>query len=222
MSGLTVAIPVRSSREGKTRLAAHLSAVDRFSLIRTMLSTVIDAVRAAGIAERILVISPDEEVLTFVAELDDLVYPVRQSLHRPGLNAAAEIARERALRSGSERLLILFGDLPAVSPDDLRNLVAESAPVLIATDWRGAGTNGLMLRLDRPETHEFRFTYGAESHRLHLSEATRLGLEPVTALISGVALDLDTAEDFTALLASDREMPDWLRALPIQPQEISA
>ena len=34
--------------------------------------------------------------------------------------------------------------------------------------------------------------------------------------------DLDTAEDFNALIASGRNLPDWLRALPIQLQETIA
>lgn len=222
MTGLTAAIPVRSFREGKTRLAGHLSSIERANLIQSMLMSVIEAAREAEIADRVLVVSADEEVLAFAADLDDLVVPVRQSLLAPGLIAAAEIARQRAIACGSERLLILFGDLPSVSAGDLRDLAQESAPVVIATDRVGAGTNGLLLRLDYPETHEFRFVYGPDSCRLHLEEATRLGLEPVAAVIGGLALDLDTAEDFSALLASDRAIPDWLRALPIQPQEISA
>ena len=222
MTGLTVAIPVRSFREGKTRLAGHLSALERVTLIRSMMMSVIEAVRESGIADRVLVVSADEEVLAFAADLDDLVVPLHQSQTAPGLNAAAELARERALTSGSNRLLMLFGDLPGVSAGDLLELARAFAPVVIATDRSGAGTNGLMLRLDHPATHEFRFAYGPESCRLHLDEANRLGLESVASVIGGLALDLDTAEDFSALLASDRAIPDWLRALPIQVQEIRA
>jgi 2-phospho-L-lactate guanylyltransferase (CobY/MobA/RfbA family) len=106
-----------------------------------------------------------------------------------------------------------------VTPEDIREILKERTPVVIATDWIGGGSNGLLLNLNDPVTHDFQFAYGSGSRWLHEQEALRLGLEATTIVTGGVAHDLDTTEDFRALIASGRKIPDWLRTLPIPHQE---
>ena len=222
MNGLSVMIPVRSFHDGKSRLASRRPAGPRAILVRQMLEAVIDAVIESGVADRVAIVSPDEAVLNFANSYRSGISGLRQPLDKPGLIAAAELSRQTALSQHTGRMLMLFGDLPTAMPDDIRLIAAESAPVVIATDWVGGGTNGLLLDLNHPGTHEFRFAYGSGSRWLHEAEANRLGIQPATVVTGGVAYDLDTAEDFKALIASARDLPDWLRALPIQLQETIA
>lgn len=222
MNDLAVMIPVRSFHGGKTRLAEVLPEDARNQLVRAMLDRVIHATLDSGAADRVTLISPDQAVVDYAQAFGSTVSGLQQSIETPGLNAAADLARLTAIDLGTRRLLILFGDLPSVSPDDIRSIAAQPAPVVIATDWIGGGSNGLMLDLSNPRTHEFTFAYGPDSRWLHEAEALRLGLEPTTIVTNGVAYDLDTVEDFRALVVSNRELPDWLRALPIQHQETIA
>lgn len=222
MKDLAVMIPVRSFHGGKTRLAEVLPEDARNQLVRAMLNGVIRATLDSDVADRVSLISPDQAVVEYARTFGSAVSGLEQPIETPGLNAAADLARHMAIDHGFQRLLMLFGDLPSVTPGDIRAVAAETAPVVIATDWIGGGSNGLMLDLVNPRTHEFTFAYGADSRWLHEAEALRLGLEPTTIVTNGVAYDLDTVEDFRALIASDREIPDWLRALPIQYQETIA
>lgn len=222
MIPLTVMIPVRSFHEGKTRLSSVLPADERRRLVQDMLDVVIHAALDSDVVNEVVLVSPDDAVLEFAHSLHPRVTGIRQPADQPGLIPAADLARRFAIGHGVSRLLILFGDLPTVTSEDIRGLCAETAPLVIATDWLGGGSNGMLLNLENPLTHEFNFAYGPGSRWLHEAEANRLGLESSTAVIGGVAYDLDTAEDFTALIASGRELPEWLQALPIQQQETIA
>src|SRR5690606_422821 len=100
--------------------------------------------------------------------------------------------------------------------------VRRDAPVVIAPDRHGRGTNALMLRLragqSRPDVPldpdeqsgpVFRFQFGPGSYVLHRAEAERLGFDVATANMPGTALDLDTPADLdemeqrTATFAAD-------------------
>jgi 2-phospho-L-lactate guanylyltransferase len=119
-------------------------------------------------------------------------------------------------------MLILFGDLPVLEPDDVRSLVRRDAPLVLATDRHGAGTNAMMLRLGSAAAREFSFAYGADSRHAHLEEADRLGLDAVTAISAGTAIDLDTLEDIELLRAHGRSLPEWLRITDSEREEKSA
>jgi 2-phospho-L-lactate guanylyltransferase len=222
MGDIAVAIPVRSFMSGKTRLMAVLTVAERQLLIRNMLGTVVRAVLASGVAESITIISSDDEVLEFADSFGPPTTGIRQPGTQPGLIAAASFAHRHAIDTGARRWLFLFGDLPVLLPDDVRRFAEESAPVVIATDWTGSGTNGLMLALDDPRTHEVVFAYGPGSRWLHEAEAQRLGIASTTVVIEGVAHDLDTVEDFSAILATGRVLPPELSTLPVLQQEKTA
>jgi 2-phospho-L-lactate guanylyltransferase len=223
MTGAIAIIPIRSLSEGKSRLAGYVSNDDRAELIRTMFEHVIATVKAAGVIDRIVVISPDPAVIDLMSRDSDVrVMAVKQPEGRPGLNAAIELGRELAtdLRAGA--MLVLFGDLPLIKPDDVRSLVRRDAPLIIATDRHGVGTNALMLRLGSASAAEFRFAYGAISRQRHLNEADRLGLDAITAVSAGTAVDLDTIDDVERLGAYGRSFPAWMARFSAAIEEKSA
>jgi 2-phospho-L-lactate guanylyltransferase len=111
-----------------------------------MLALVVRAIADSGAVGAVVVVSSDEEVLRLAASLDPLAYPLSQDLARPGLNLALEDARAWAARQGAAGLLVISGDLPLLSPSDVRALVRRDAPVVIAPDRHGLGTNALLLR----------------------------------------------------------------------------
>lgn len=222
MSGIVAVIPIRSFTEGKSRLAGALSPLDRERLVRAMFEHVVDTVRRSGAVDRIVVVSPDPAVLSAAKSFDPALETLLQPSDQAGLNAAVAIGRDRAIRERAGGVLVLFGDLPVVQPEDVRSLVRRDAPVVIATDRHGSGTNALMLRLGSRAGETFTFAYGPNSRQRHLEEAERLGLETVTAISAGTAIDLDTVDDIERLRAFGRALPEWLGELTERIEEKSA
>jgi 2-phospho-L-lactate guanylyltransferase len=202
MSGGTVVlVPIRSLTGGKTRLAGALTPEARASLTRSMLTRVVGAAVSSGVVQTVLVISPDPAVLHLAAGLDERVVAVEQNSGAPGLNGTIEQGRSWAMAHRAGAFLVLFGDLPLLDADDVRHLVRRDAPVVIAPDRHGAGTNALLLRFGAFEEDQepFRFGFGVGSYAHHVDEAHRLGLDVAVSLTPGTSLDLDTPDDLAAI-----------------------
>ncbi|MGH2560059.1 MAG: 2-phospho-L-lactate guanylyltransferase [Thermomicrobiales bacterium] len=196
--GIVGIVPIRSLTGGKTRLAEAVSPRMREEFVRRMLLGVLAAIHESRALSAVAVVSPDRDALTLAAGAGAV--PVEQDSARPGLNAAIDIGRRWAEERGAGAMLVLFGDLPLLTGDDVRNLVRRDAPLVLAPDRHGAGTNALLLRLgDSAEGHRFRFHYGYESYANHVDEAHRLGLEVTTSIAPGTTLDLDTPDDLRLL-----------------------
>lgn len=196
MKGVVAVIPIRSLTTGKMRLAATIADAERRSMIVGMLDRVVAAARGSGVLDAIAVVSPDPEALALAGTMGVAAIP--QPTDRPGLDAAIDLGRAWALERQATAMLVLFGDLPLITPDDVRNLVRRDAPVVIAPDRHDQGTNALLLRLGA-SGREFRFQYGAGSKQRHVDEAHHLHLEVATAVAMGTAFDLDTPDDLATL-----------------------
>jgi 2-phospho-L-lactate guanylyltransferase len=172
-----------------------------------MLLGVIAAARESTAIEAVAVVTPDPATLSLAASLGPDVYPVAQSTTEPGLNAAIDLGRRWAVERGASGIIVLFGDLPLLTGADVRNLVRRDAPVVLAPDRHGAGTNALVVRLGRSgKGRSFTFHFGAGSYAAHVDEAHRLGLEAATSISFGTAFDLDTPEDMRALGWNGRDL----------------
>jgi 2-phospho-L-lactate guanylyltransferase len=166
-----------------------------------MLTRVVGAAAESDVVETVLVISPDPAVLHLAASLHQRVVAIEQDSSAPGLNGAIEQGRSWATAHRAGAFLVLFGDLPLIDSDDVRHLVRRDAPVVIAPDRHGAGTNALLLRFGmiEPDQEPFRFGFGIGSYAHHVDEAHRLGLDVAISLTPGTALDLDTPDDLAAI-----------------------
>ncbi|MGI8642794.1 MAG: 2-phospho-L-lactate guanylyltransferase [Thermomicrobiales bacterium] len=201
LGGLVIVIPARGVVAGKSRLTAALSAEARAALSERMLRRVICAALEADVATAVVVVSPDQATLDLAVSVDPAVYPLRQDVTMPGLNPALHQARRWAIHQGAAAMLILFGDLPLLAPGDVRALAWAEAPVVLAPDRHGEGTNAALVPLAGRKTGEgFRFQFGAQSLAAHLEEADRIGLRAATVVSPGTAFDLDTPEDWRSLL----------------------
>lgn len=202
--GMVAVIPARGLVNGKTRLAGELPPEARAALTRRMLRGVVQAALDSGVLAAVTVVSPDPAALALVTGIDDRVVSLVQDAASPGLDAAVAVGRDWAVDRGAVGLLVLFGDLPLLTGDDVRRLVAHDAPVVLAPDHHGTGTNALLLRLAPAAdgSSAFRFQYGVGSYARHLDEAHRLGLRVATNRAPGTAFDLDTPADLRSLLAA--------------------
>ena len=111
-----------------------------------------------------------------------------------------------------EELLILHADLPLVTAEALRDLIAQAPEAPSATLVRpgDGGTNAMLLR----PPGRFPLAYGRGSGDLHESAAREAGLAVRRADAPALALDLDTPSDVRALLSTAEGRGDGGGALP--------
>ena len=183
-----IIVPHRGLAAAKTRLAPVLDNTERQALAKRLLERVLAVSReACGDA---VVISPSEALGPLVVAAGArLVHQLGM-----GLNAGLEQARGDALADRIDTLLVLHGDLPNLSTDDIAALLAAvpgAGGVAIAPDRAGGGTNGLALR--PPDAIPFRFGIG--SLAAHRAAAEAAGVAMAEVHRSGLAFDLDTPAD---------------------------
>jgi 2-phospho-L-lactate guanylyltransferase len=184
-------IPVKPLRAGKSRLAAVLGADQRAALNKHLFGRVLDATLNTFRPERIVVVTADTLLLPLMRG---------QELHAledvgDGLNAALGLGCRYAAERGARSIVVLPSDLPTVTSDDVRALVAALGPgprCVIAPDEQEQGTNALALAPPDPDF----FRFGPDSFQAHLEAAKALGVKPHILRRPGLANDLDTPDDY--------------------------
>jgi 2-phospho-L-lactate/phosphoenolpyruvate guanylyltransferase len=103
----------------------------------------------------------------------------------------------RTLAIHSRAILIVSADLPLLQPADAAAMLAagEARRVVLAPSRDAAGTNALLL----PPATLFRPAFGRGSRAAHRARARACGLRVVEVCRPGLAFDLDTPADLTAL-----------------------
>lgn len=221
MTSIAALVPIRGRVNGKSRLADRFEPWERRVLIESMARHVVSTLMRSEVVTRVMVISKDIDFIDDVLPDISGVSLVHQPDSVPGLNAGIGLGREWAIMRGVSRLLLISGDLPLLTVDDVRELSRQSSPVVLAPDWTGRGTNGVLLNQRRsPRTSrgttddknliaEFTFRFGHDSLRKHEMEAARMGAASETVLGRGTRYDLDTPDDWTHLdpLTRERLLP---------------
>jgi 2-phospho-L-lactate guanylyltransferase len=196
-------VPFKALDHAKSRLSGALSLAERRSLARWMGARVVEALLTSGVVERIGLVGGDP-VLARRWRDDPRVVAVRATSH--SLNRDLEAGRRWALRQDADALLVALGDLPLVTGDSVRAVVARSSAqrVVIAPDRRQDGTN---LLLQTPPDL-LPFAYGRHSLALHLNAARRVGVEPEIYRSEETSFDVDTPLDLAQLVARGLWLPD--------------
>ncbi len=185
-------VPVKRLNRAKSRLAPALSPRERASLARNMLAHVLEAIARSGAVDTIAVIGPGVD--TGKWSLPHGVVPLAQS--RTGLNNALEEGRQWAISHGAGALLVVFADLPLLTPEDVAAIVklgSQPGTVVLAPDRHRRGTNAL---LSRPAALA-RFAFGPDSYSRHAALALQAGASLQTYYSQGTALDVDTPDDLS-------------------------
>ncbi len=186
-------VPLKNLAYAKSRLAGQLSPAQRRRLVREMLERVLETLllcRNEATLAAVSLVSSDPEAQALALERGATLLPERAG----GLNAALEGARAALIAAGTPAMLIVPGDVPLITPHDLRSMVellASGADVVMAPDAAGRGTNALALRLPGALPLQF----GIESAPLHRRSAAQLALFLREYHSATLALDIDTAEN---------------------------
>ncbi len=189
-----VVVLVKDFDSAKQRLGPALDPPQRRALARRNASR---AIRAAGAAERRLVVAGSDEAAALATELgaEVLVEPRQE-----GQNVAAQRGLARATENGADAVLLLSSDLPLVTKKSVRDLLREASrlapPVVVAVPATGrGGTNALYLRPPRAIGLHF----GADSLAAFRREAQALGVRFEIHISPAMALDLDEPADLARL-----------------------
>jgi 2-phospho-L-lactate guanylyltransferase len=189
----TALVPMKSLKEAKSRLATHLTPEQRAGLMLQMLHHVLSVLQESGVFAHVSVVSADTDVLAQAQRWGAIPLTEERSGHNPALTAAA--VHERA--NGVEALLTISADLPLLQPQDIRELVkkSHSADVVLAPSQDRTGTNALLVRppLALP------YVFGVNSLPHYQAEAEKRNLHYEFHSTLGMALDIDTIDDITAL-----------------------
>jgi 2-phospho-L-lactate/phosphoenolpyruvate guanylyltransferase len=209
LSRLVAIVPLRSLESAKSRLGEPLDAEERQALVAGLLDRTVRAAGGVEAIESVVVVSPDPTVLKAASVAG--ATPVRQL--DDGLNEGLRTAARWAIADGATALVVLAGDLPAVSVAAIDAVIAAAANgrrpdralVALVADRHGRGTNVLLL--SPPDAIPFRF--GPGSRAAHLAEAKTIGAVALE-LDSPLALDLDLPEDL--ILADELHLldPAWV------------
>ena len=115
-----------------------------------------------------------------------------------GHNTAATQGIRAVLEDGIERALLVPGDCPLLSPAELDALLTHPTgerSALIVPDRHGTGTNALLLT--PPDV--LAPSFGPDSRRRHLADASAAGVPAEVVELESLALDVDTLDDLEAL-----------------------
>ncbi len=186
-------IPVKSLRDGKTRLAPALGPTQRRDFMDRLLTHTLSQAAIFPGLERTLVVSACGETHARAGALG------AQVLNESGcgLNAAVKQAQKVIRQRGATQMLVVPSDLPFVRSEDLQYLsdLAASNTIVIAPDRSVHGTNGLCFDAKL----EFSFAFGPDSYARHTEHARQLQCADATASRPGLAFDVDTPDDLAEM-----------------------
>jgi 2-phospho-L-lactate guanylyltransferase len=188
-------VPVKALAASKSRLFPDLerAAVARLSV--AMMTDVVAALQRVPRLARVAVVTPDTEVARAAAAAgaEALLRP------DPGLNAAVENAGAELAPAAGDGLLVVLGDVAALTPGDLETLLeAVEAPGAALAPSSDGGTSAL-LRVPR-DVIPARF--GPDSAKRHREEAERAGVAYRRMALPSLAIDVDSARDLEEILHS--------------------
>ena len=187
---------MKSLHEAKSRLATHLTPLQRAQLMLDMLQHVISVLQASKKFESIAVVSSDHQVLEQAQRWGALARVEQAQGHNPALHAAA-LQEVAAGANEQTALLTISADLPLLCVQDIDKLLtqAEQYEVVLAQSQEGTGTNALLVHppLAVP------YVFGLNSLQHFIGEAQQRRLRSTHYYRLGLALDIDTYNDLAAL-----------------------
>ena len=187
-------LPIKSFDQAKQRLRDDLPPHDRRALVEAMFADALVALGRVTSLERIVVVSGDRVAQRIAGGYGATVVEDDERGH----NTAAASGIRALLEDEVERVLLVPGDCPLLSPDDLNALLNHPAgerSALIVPDRHGTGTNALLLTPPDVLTPSF----GPDSRRRHEADASAAGIQAEVVELDSLALDVDTPEDLEAL-----------------------
>jgi 2-phospho-L-lactate guanylyltransferase len=190
-------VPVKRLEAAKSRLRAGLAPAVLEGLTLAMLGDVLAALCHAPELGAVLVVTEDERVANAAREAGARAL-VRED---DGLNPSLSAAGSVLAGEGASALLVVLGDVPGITPADVRALVLglghAGARGVVLAPGRDGGTSALL----RAPSDVIPTAFGENSAARHQRLAEERGVPLRTLALPGLAIDLDRPEDVDAFLA---------------------
>ena len=191
-------VPLKDLVQAKTRLAGLLRPSERRALAQAMAEDVLTVLCGHSDIAQITLVS-DDPCASLLAQQYGAQCWSEKSLGACGLNAVIQSASERLLASGEEPLLVLHGDLPLLSAEDISSVLSgqrQLQGLIIGCDRQGSGTNLLAFNT----AHMPRFCFGHDSCAGHMASARSAGIPVQLLQRSGISVDVDVAPDLKCVM----------------------
>ncbi len=186
-------VPVKKLVETKERLSAILNAEERREFALAMLLDVVKAISSSRV-HRTVLIGSDMDVRRLSSNF------AAEFLSDTGeqLNQVLEYSTHWSIREGAEAVLVLPADIPLVRSADIDRMIflCTDRPSIGISPSHGGGTNALI----RNPPDVIPTSFGPESFRKHLDEASKVGIEARIYESPGLSLDIDLSRDLESLL----------------------
>lgn len=163
---------------------------------RTLLGSLIQALRQGGVSEIVLVVAPEDEALRawgVEAGVRVVVNP------EPERGMLSTIREGIAAAGAGERIVVCPADLPALRPSTVRTVLADPSP-LVVPSYRGRRGHPLVIS---PELIPDIGTLHLEVGLRELLERHPERLRTIEVDDPGCVRDVDTPEEYQALVEDD-------------------
>ena len=196
-------VPLKDLVQAKTRLAGLLAPSERRALAQAMVEDVLATLATHPAITAVTLVSDDPGAALLAQEYAADCWS-EVTLGCSGLNAVVACASARLLQAGPQPLLVLHGDLPLLTRDDISEVIAAQHALqglVIGCDRRGQGTNLLAFGEDSVPL----FCFGADSCIAHEVQARSASVPVQIVRRDGIGLDVDEPDDLRVLLARSAE-----------------
>lgn len=193
-------LPLKDFARSKQRLAGLLDETQRSDLLQAMATDVLRLLSRHPDVEGILVVSGDTAAHRLAHRFGaDIV--TETALGAKGLNPVVQAAMAVLARRGIADAMVLHGDLPLITAEEVSLLIAEHRSVdqptlTLATDRHGDGSNGLLCATAPAPI----FGYGKGSCQWHQEQARLAGMHCKVLSLPGIGHDIDEPDDLVAFL----------------------
>lgn len=183
-------IPVSRFTHAKTRLSPTLTPLERENLLKSMLKDVTNALKNQ--VDCVVVISSDEDVLTYVKNLE--VVPLKEE-GSTDLNGALKQAIKWC-SSSAEQVLIVPSDVPLIKPEYVDEMLkmGETNGMVIAPA-KGGGTNAMLCPV---KGMDMLFGDCSFFEHIKMAESKNIVVDVYDSFY--MALDVNTAEDLGEIM----------------------
>ena len=196
VSGIWAVVPLKQTTDAKQRLAGALGAPLRQRLALAMAHDVLAALAASPGLAGLAVVTLDPEASTLARHFGARVLTEGAA---DGQTGAVNTAARTLSREGSGAMLMIPGDVPLITPQEVEQLIAahdRRPDFVIAPAHDGRGSNAVLCA--PPDAVPLKF--GDDSFLPHLAAARALGLEPKIVPLAGIGLDIDHPRDLATFM----------------------
>jgi 2-phospho-L-lactate guanylyltransferase len=197
-------IPVREFDSTKLRLREKLSASERGSLTKSLLTRILGQLQDSQIGS-IVVVASDKKLLDGVAKRFSKAVVIQETTYHGGVNKAMEDGLNYCNLhfGGAEGFMLIPSDLPLFSSVAVNKAISSlaSTDLLISPSAKRDGTSLLLFNYPRGRIP---FHYDDDSYNQHVKEAKKLGINYSILRAKEFQVDVDSVEDLKELMLNMR------------------